>query len=187
MAIRLPLGALVVLLVAGLAGSADDPQAKWDDSVGKKVVEFAKRNVGKQVGDGECVTLAIEALKSAGGKSFGDYKGGPDPADLVWGELVYALEITPTLRTESTAIGTTVKAGDVVQFRDTKFAGNLPGGAFYASETPQHTAVVTGVSINGKTIEVLQQNVNGKKTVSTGTVRLNDLKSGRVKVYRPQK
>lgn len=187
MTIRSPLGALAVLLAAGLAGSADDPKARWDDSVGRKVVDFAKRNVGKQVGDGECAALAAEAIRAAGGRSHADYKDSPNPGDYVWGELVYALEITPTLRTESTPIGTTVKSGDVVQFRDAKFAGRLPGGGTYSSEAPHHTAVVTRVSNDGKTIDVLQQNVNGKKTVSAATVRLNDLKSGWVKVYRPQK
>src|SRR5438067_1253932 len=32
-----------------------------------QVLAFAKRNLGRKVGDGECATLAVEAVKSAGG------------------------------------------------------------------------------------------------------------------------
>ena len=150
------------------------------------MIGFARKNIGKQVGDGECAALAAEAFKEAGAKGHGQYKDSPNDGDYVWGELVYGLEIAPNLRTESTPVGTTVKPGDIVQFRDAKFSGKAGGGT-YTSEASHHTAVVVGASKDGKTLEVLQQNVNGKKTVAAATIKLNDLQSGWVKVYRPQK
>ena len=175
---------LCVLLGLLLAGTAVAQKDK--DEFNPKVLAFAKKSIGKQIGDGECATLAVEAMKEAGAKPLRDYKDSPKEGDYVWGELVYGLEIAPTLRTESTPVGTTVKPGDIIQFRDAKFSGKAGGGT-YSSEASHHTAVVVGASKDGKTLEVLQQNVNGKKTVAAATVKLNDLQSGWVKVYRPQK
>ncbi len=171
-------------LTSVLTGHATAQKDK--DEFNSKVIGFVRKNIGKQVGDGECAALAAEAIKDAGAKALGEYKDSPKEGDYVWGELVYALEIAPTLRTESTPVGTTVKPGDIIQFRDAKFTGKAGGGT-YSSEAPHHTAVVAGASKDGKTLEVLQQNVNGKKTVAAATVKLNDLQSGWVKVYRPQR
>jgi len=175
------LGVLFGLLLAGAASGQKDK-----DEFDSKVIAFVRKNIGKQVGDGECAALAVEAMKEAGAKPFHSYKESPNAGDYVWGELVYGLEIGPTLRTESTPVGTFVKAGDIIQFRDAKFSGKAGGGT-YSSSAPHHTAVVVSASKDGKTLEVLQQNVNGKKTVAAATVKLGDLQSGWVKIYRPQK
>ena len=177
----LPLGLVLAAMFAGHASAQKDK-----DEFNSKVIGFARKSIGNQVGDGECATLATEAFKEAGAKGHGEYKDSPKDGDYVWGALVYGLEIAPTLRTESTPVGTTVKPGDIIQFRDAKFAGKQGGGT-YSSEAPHHTAVIISVGKDGRTIEVLQQNVNGKKTVAAATVKLNDLQSGWVKVYRPQK
>lgn len=171
--------------VAALAMNAP-VSAQKDKDLNVKVLEYVKRNLGKQVDDGECASLAVAALNSVGAKPFGTYKDSPNDGDYVWGELVYALEITPTLRTESIPIDTFVKPGDIIQYRNAKFAGKQGTGK-YTSEAPHHTAVITGVSKDGKTFDIHQQNANGKKTVAPATVKINDLQSGWVKVYRPQK
>lgn len=182
----LGLGVLVAMCLCAAGGPAAGQQKnKEADALAAKVLTFARKNIGKQVGDGECAALAVEALKEAGAQSVGAFKDSPNPGDYVWGQLVYGLEMTPSLRTESTPIGTTVKPGDIIQFRDAKFAGRTPGGT-YSSTAPHHTAVIVSVTRDGKTFEVLQQNVNGKKTVGLATIRVNDLKEGWVKVYRPQ-
>lgn len=49
--------------------------------LGAQVVAFAERFKGQQVGRGECVDLADEALKSAGAKSYGDFKDIVSPSD----------------------------------------------------------------------------------------------------------
>lgn len=172
--------------VLALAAACPASAQKDKDDFNSKVIGFARKSIGKQVGDGECATLAVEALKEAGAKPNRDYKDSPNEGDYVWGELVYGLEITSSLRTESTPVGTTVKTGDIIQFRDAKFAGKQ-GGGNYSSEAAHHTAIIVSAGKDLKTLEVLQQNVNGKKTVAAATIKLGDLRSGWVKIYRPQK
>lgn len=152
-----------------------------------KVAAFARSNVSKQVGDGECAALAVEALKAVGAKPFGTWKDSPNPGDYVWGSLVYGLGYKDGVRSEDVALGTTVLAGDIVQYRDAEFKGKLASGGTYTSSAPHHTAVVVGVRNNGKSLVVLEQNVNGRKTVGESTIHLNDLHSGWVKVYRAVK
>src|SRR5437867_4231472 len=136
------LGVAVLAVGCGVLAGKSAPGQNKDAVSGSKIVDFARKNVGKQVGDGECATLVAEAFKEAGAKPHGSYKDSPNEGDYVWGELVYGLEITRSLRTESTPIGTFVKPGDVIQYRDAKFAGKSPSGT-YKSEAPHHTAVVT--------------------------------------------
>ena len=72
----------------------------------EKVVEFARTNVGKQVGDGVCTSLAVEALRAAQARRFpfSDREG-----DWIWGEEVPSFkEALP---------------GDILQFRDAVFQG----------------------------------------------------------------
>ena len=50
---------------------------------------------------------------------------------------------------------------------------------------PHHTAVILNVAEGGKVLKVLEQNINGKRFVMESTYRINDLKSGSFRVYRP--
>jgi hypothetical protein len=73
-----------------------------------------------------------------------------------------------------------VKPGDVIQLRDARFEGKN-----YFMTYPHHSAIVLYVKEGGKVLTVFEQNVNGKKIVTEKTYRLNDLKTGWVRVYRP--
>ncbi|HET9954420.1 MAG TPA: hypothetical protein VFQ61_07945 [Polyangiaceae bacterium] len=59
-------------------------------TVNQKIQAFASSRVGQQVGDGECWTLAEQALAAAGAKTSNEIMGAanvtPD-ADYVWGKL----------------------------------------------------------------------------------------------------
>src|SRR5438552_529643 len=94
--LRVALGMVVAVAVC-LTGYADEPKgkdkAKAAPTINDKVVEFCKKNAGEQVGNGECWTLANEALKAAGAKSSAAYKDTPNKSDYVWGDLVYGLEV----------------------------------------------------------------------------------------------
>ena len=79
-----------------------------------------------------------------------------------------------------------VRPGDIVQFRDTKFAGRRPGGGTYTMSFSHHTAVVQTVGAEGRVVNVLHQNYAGKKTVAETTLNLNDLQGGWLRFYRPQ-
>jgi hypothetical protein len=45
--------------------------------------------------------------------------------------------------------------------------------------------VVTSTESAGTVVQFLQQNVNGKKTVAPGTLRLPDLEEGWMRFYHP--
>ncbi len=181
------LAGLVVVLL-GHAGPAAAQKAKAEvPPLNAKVLEFAKSKLGEQVGDGECWTLANDAVVAAGGKSSPGYRDAPAEGDYVWGELVYGVSATGGKATEDApAAKLAVAPGDVVQFRDARFAGPRPGGGSYSMTAPHHTAVVARVSPDGKTLGVLHQNWSGKRVVGEATLALRDLKDGWVKVYRPQ-
>jgi hypothetical protein len=176
----MPRSALVCLVLAVAVGAG--PQKKPDPlpPLNEKVFEFAKASLGKPVGDGICITLAIEALREAGAKpaSFRDRKG-----DYEWGEPV------PDLKD--------ALPGDILQFRDAVFHGQRSLGrgrtTRWHQEYPHHTAVVAKVEREGKLITIYHQNVTTKgkdapekENVQEGELRMESLqKGGWIKAYRP--
>lgn len=162
------------LTEAGVIAKEDSAAAE----LAKKVVDFCKDNFGKTVGDGECGTLAVKAAEAAGAKPFSDYKENPGPQDFVWGELVFVMEIRDGKRKRDPADGK-AKPGDVIQYRDATFRS---GGGIYIFA--HHTAVVADVKSNGDLV-VYEQNMQGKREVTKGTLRPGDLAGGWIRVYRP--
>jgi hypothetical protein len=145
-----------------------------------KVVEFARKNLGKPVGDGNCITLAKEALVEARAKraNFREPNG-----DYVWGEQVTDFK--------------DVLPGDILQFRDAIFRGvkSIGGGrkVRWFAEYAHHTAVVAKVERGGRLITIYHQNVatqgkadDEKGNVQEGELRMEALqKGGWIKAYRP--
>jgi hypothetical protein len=144
----------------------------------QKLVQFCKDNLGKTVGDGECGTLAVKAAEAAGAKPFFEYKENPGPQDFVWGELVFVIEFKDGKRKREPADGK-AKPGDVIQYRDAMFRS---GGGIYIFS--HHTAVVAEVKSSGDLV-VYEQNMQGKKEVTKGTLQPNSLAGGWIRVYRP--
>jgi hypothetical protein len=173
------------LVLATLLGAVSSTVAQ-STTVNDKIVKFCKDHVGQKVGDGECSDLGDEALKSAGAKPRSAFKDFPNEEDLVWGELVYALEIKDNAPKETKVPKTSIQPGDVIQLRDARFAGkNLRGVENYEAEYGHHSAVVVAVKKETGVLTILEQNFNGKKMVTESTYRLSDLKAGWVRVYRP--
>lgn len=135
------------------AGSKNSPKAATD--IAQKIVDFAVRNIGQQVGNGECWTLANEALKASGAQPANGYTFG-----------------TPLSLNE-------IRPGDILQFTSARF--DEPG-YYVTMGTPNHTAVV--YSINGDRIFILQQNFSGKRTVGTFDIRLASMTAGDAKAFR---
>jgi len=145
-------------------------------SIGPQVLSYAKAHLGVKVGDGECATLAAEAVKSAGGVPF--YKLGPSGTDAnyVWGDKITTL--TPGGGSVSS-----VKPGDIIQYRDVTFkkvvrVDYAGGGWSMQTQTisaGHHTSVVSGV--RGNFIDVLEQNVgpNGKGAGAKKIVQLDTI------------
>ncbi|MHC5545025.1 hypothetical protein ACYOEI_42860, partial [Singulisphaera rosea] len=142
---RPPSVPLILLATLGFLLPSAAPPSKELPPLNAKVVEFAKANLGKKVGNGICITLAVEAIRDSGAKRFplnrsdGDYE---------WGERVETLaDALP---------------GDILQFRDALFKGKkrLPRGRWISwhHEYAHHTAVVLAVSEGGRVVTILHQN-----------------------------
>ena len=161
---------MMLLGVAASASSApaNDPAA----AVRERVLAFAKANLGKTVGNGECAALAFRALKAAGAKPRAPY-GFPTPRDYVWGELVLLAEGTPN-GPKMTGSLNDVQPGDVAQFGNVKFA---------RAHMAHHTAVVADISPTR--LGLLEQHVGGQRIVVLGSVRLDKLATGWIRFYRP--
>ncbi len=126
--------------------------------VNQRVLDYAKKNAGQQVGNGECWTLANEALRAAGTQH---------PAVMVWGR-----KLSP---------GEEPIPGNVIQFTSVTFHSKK-GTWHYGS--PNHTAIVVQVVSPGVFL-LLQQNMGGKKTVSEDTIDLAAKTEGELAIYRP--
>lgn len=151
------------------------------------VFNYAANRLGQKVGDGECATLASEALKSIGAKNFWELGPQGYDADYIWGSLI----TTITQNHKSTA---NIASGDIIQFRNVSTYKEMtyPDGSWrsYSSIYNHHTAIVKAVV--GSQIYVLHQNVgdqgkghDARKIVQNGVIDLKDLTSGTMWVYRP--
>jgi len=155
---------LVGCLAIALVSAAPAGQ----QSLGDKVVAFCQQHRGEQVGDGECASLANQALRAAGAKGRGLDR--PEKGDYTWGTQIYYIEARESApKTEGKAFD--IKPGDIIQLRDVKFKGRRPGGT-YSMSFEHHTAVVAGVEDGGQTIHIFHQNFGGKKIVMTATYKL---------------
>ena len=150
-------------------------------TVGSKIVAYCKDNLNKQVGDGECSSLAGHALKEAGAKGRGG-KDSPDKGDYNWGQLALLVESKDSAVNFSQGKVTDIRPGDIIQFRDAKFEHHA-AHRWSSLSFHHHTAVVAAA--DGPTIHILQQNVSGKRFVVPGTLELADLKQGWLRFYHP--
>lgn len=177
-AVRWPTLGFFLLGVAGAAGA--DRERPPVPELNAKVVEFARSHLGEPVGDGICITLAVEALRAAGAKRWplGDPAG-----EYRWGEPVADLK--------------DVLPGDILQFRDATFAGSRHAGknrrVTWRDSYPHHTAIVAANAENGRLITIYHQNVQGPDVdparvghVREAILRMNSMQpGGQVHAFRP--
>lgn len=161
------------------------PAVRADDKINARIVEFCKENLNKKVGDGDCYDLAKFALAAAGAKPEFKYKNYPNKGDYVWGEQVVLLEIEGG-KQKLTGKLKDIQAGDVIQFRDTKFSGPKANGkGTYTLSFSHHTAVVGEVEKGGQVLKIYHQNMGGKKETLPGSLTPAHLTEGWIRVYRP--
>jgi hypothetical protein len=172
-------GRVLTMLGLALVLGADAPKETEVPELNKKVHTFAQANLGKKVGDGECATLAVRALRAAGARGWSTSGG-----EYVWGKLVRT--VTPNKN-----VAGDVLPGDILQFKDAFLSGKV-GRETIEYTYPQHTSIVAAVKEDGKVVELLHQNVGNfdardedRRKVQRSTLRFADLKKGTVKIYRP--
>ena len=170
--------AIMGIPASGLAGGSAAPVPL--PPLNAEVVGFARAHLGEPVGDGVCITLAVEALRAAGAKQF----PLSDPSgEYIWGTPVLDLR--------------TVLPGDILQFRDAVFEGvrSVHGHRreSWHDTYPHHTAIVLRTEEKGRLITICHQNVSvkGENPARTGQVREAVLrmtslqKGGQIRAYRP--
>lgn len=142
-------------------------------SINQKVNVYVNGQLGKQVGDGECFTLADQALQQADAKSASDYGTITATANYRWGKVINLRKLMP---------------GDIIQFKGykviittvTKTRTTTSGGAWTqeistqteSESRPHHTAIVGSVGKNG-VVSVFEQNVgtgSSKRTTQKNTL-----------------
>ncbi len=123
--------------------------------INKAIVRFAVGQLGRQVGNGECWTLAAEALRAAGAEP---------PRVYDFGQEIELDDVTP---------------GDILQFTSARF--DNPNGSYYIMGAPNHTAIV--YTVTGDQVFLLHQNF-GTRTVTTLDINFNNMTSGEVQAYR---
>ncbi len=177
------LGPILGAWLAFVLGGPVDAQTKAPaplPPLNAAVAGFARSHIGRPVGDGICITLAVEALRASGAQRFplNDPTG-----EYVWGEPV------PDLRD--------VLPGDILQFRDAVFSGSRSvgdrGRVTWRDTYPHHTAIVVRTEEKGRLITICHQNVAvaGEDPARAGQVReavlrMNSLqKGGQIRAYRP--
>lgn len=137
---------------------ADAAAAKRAIEVPAKIVAYCKSQVGKQVGNGECWTLADECFKSCGFKRPGNHL-------REWGRKLDLSRDTP-------------QPGDIAEYRSAKFSTDGMSG-------PEHTAVVTGLAKKKGVLIIAEQNWGGVKKVHETELNPAALVSGELMFYRP--
>ncbi len=137
--------------------AAEEKNRRREVALPLKLVAFCKSNLKKQVGNGECWTLADEAFKSCGLER-------PNGENRVWGRLL-------DLKKEK------IEAGDIIEYRNARFSDGSRTGA-------NHTAVVIKGGQREKAV-IAEQNWGGSKTVRESTFDAGNLIEGEVMVYRP--
>ena len=171
---------LAISLFTLIAAVTTVRAAAKEPTLSEKILAFCRQHKAEQVGDGECSSLADQALKESSAKGRSAEK--PNKGDYVWGEPVYA-QITGEAKPEGKR--TDIKPGDIIQFRDVKLAGKDGPNRTYTMSFGHHTAIVAAVENGGATIRIFQQNYGGKRVVMDGVLHLNDLKEGWLRFYRP--
>ncbi|KAG9232754.1 putative altered inheritance of mitochondria protein 3 [Amylocarpus encephaloides] len=129
----------------------DDCRQRYSE----RVASWSESMKGRQVGDGECWTLANEALKAVA--------------------LTYH---NPSRSAQEAGVA----RGDVLQILAAVFKSKDGLRTSWAGD-PDHTAVVTGIAHDGK-LSVVESNVGGVKKVQVGSYDLSEMTKGEVRIFR---
>jgi hypothetical protein len=159
------LGVAVTFAAETPSVQAKSSTAATNETLNLQVLNFARGKLGTQVGNGECWTLAFQALDHAHAK-----RPGQDGLTTYQFGKQVALSV--------------IKPGDILQFENVNFKHTSPNGSWSTSSFPHHTAIV--LSVNGKQITLLNQNVGGNRTVLESIINLNDREpGGTITAYQP--
>src|SRR5262249_1585314 len=113
------------------------------------------------------------------------FPDSPNKDDYVWGELVYLYGKNPGAKDDREGALKDVQPGDIIQLRDAMFAGKAANGGADTHPSPPPTPRVAEVKDKTKQLVVYEQNSNNVRSVTKNIYRLNDLRQGWIRIYRP--
>ncbi|KAK9487027.1 hypothetical protein V1527DRAFT_11463 [Lipomyces starkeyi] len=146
-------------------------------SFGENVAKFVEANVGRQIGDGECWTVAKESLKAS---------GAMESCGFIHGVEIWTSNSTTGVRSGDEAM---LRRGDILQFKSARFRSSGQAGRIVEEKyvgAPDHTAVIVAVhSVAPVVVTVLEQNVGGVRSVQQGSYVFGEMMDGSVVAYRP--
>jgi hypothetical protein len=148
-----------------------------DIPLGDEIVAYARSKLGQKVGNGECTSLAVDALRQCHARR-------PDPVLGIWGDEVKSLR--------------DLQPGDILQFENAVFVrqSQRADGAVLTLtyNYGHHTAIVARVRKRGPkpVLVILHQNAgvaggeeDERKVVCEWTLEMATKRAGSVKAYRP--
>jgi hypothetical protein len=141
--------------------------------------------MGQQVGDGECWTLANEALKAIGASASSQGREPCMPSQsYVHGSLIYSFTpaTSPYPEPRGGVREAGVARGDIVQLLSAHFKSKDGRNQKWAG-APDHTAVVVGVEPDD-VVRVVEQNIGGVKKVREGSYDMSELVKGEARIFR---
>jgi hypothetical protein len=177
------------------AAKRPDPERE----LGNTIVGFALRAQGREIGDGECFSLADQALTYAGARSAAYYSDITPDGDYVWGRPIRLVDARP---------------GDILQFRNYHIQRRVTvtthgdDGSMSQMQSMEnedrdhHTAIVTAnygtaLAIAEQNVEplgrVVQQNTidiasGTRQYTNAGTQTTTEVfVDGEISAYRPQR
>ena len=140
-------------------------------ALSQKILTWARGQVGKQVGAGECWDLANSALGQSGAQTSNDLgPTGPDD-DYIWGTVVDAKDALP---------------GDVIQYRDWEMTTSTTTEVTFADDSgtwdaptqtvghAHHTSIVAANPGNGALTVLEQNHLGNHERVRQGSIRWTD-------------
>lgn len=139
--------------------------------------------MGQQVGNGECWTLANEALKAVAAECVARREEPCMPSQgVIHGGLIYSNLPPKPVDPPGGVEAAGVARGDIVQLLSAHFKSKDGLRQSWAG-MPDHTAVVIGVE-RGGILNVLEQNTGGVKKVGKGRYDFSEMVKGEVRIFR---
>ncbi|KAG0652203.1 altered inheritance [Hyphodiscus hymeniophilus] len=156
----------------------------YRDQYSDAVAAWSESQIGRQVGNGECWTLANNALIAVGGQcsSRGQVPCMPSQS-YTHGHIVYSFipAKSPYPEPRGGLLEAGIARGDIIQLLSAHFKS--PDGGQKWAGAPDHTAVITGVGPN-EVLRVVESNAGGVKTVQKGEYNMKEMVKGEVRIFR---
>ena len=151
---------------------------------GERIAAWCEARIGTKVGNGECWTLANDAITAVAEECRAQNQEPCVPSrSYVHGALIYTYIPPKPSDPPSGVLAAGTARGDIIQFLTAHFRSR-DGLSWSSRGAPDHTAVITAVE-RGGILKVLEQNVGGTKIVMEGKVDMSEMTSGEVRIFRP--